>query len=329
MGVMARLAYARAKASGLDSGKLLRRARLSRDRLEDPDLRLNVQEQIDFTTLVADLVGDEYLGLHLAELPDLRELGLLYYVIASSDVLIDAFHRVARYSSIVNEGISPTCLSGRTVKLSLRHVGIARHIDRHQIEFWMAIFLRMCRHITGLRLVPERVRLMHIRKPHGEFSKLFGDNIEFGANVDELEFSERTRRLPIRNSDTFLNRLLLRYCEDAISKREGRPGSFQTKVEIAIVPLLPHGEATASKISRHLGVSERTFTRRLSQEGLTFPRVLQRLRFDLASRYLADDNLSVSQAAWLLGFRDLSSFSHAFKRWTGKTPRQVRLGARQ
>ena len=63
IGVMARLAYARAKATGIDSRKLLRRARLSRDRLEDAHLRLNVQEQIDLTTLAADLIGDEYLGV--------------------------------------------------------------------------------------------------------------------------------------------------------------------------------------------------------------------------------------------------------------------------
>jgi AraC-like DNA-binding protein len=49
---------------------------------------------------------------------------------------------------------------------------------------------------------------------------------------------------------------------------------------------------------------------------------------DLANRYLLDKNLSISQIAWLLGYQEVSGFSHAFKRWSGKTPRAVRGGAR-
>ena len=51
------------------------------------------------------------------------------------------------------------------------------------------------------------------------------------------------------------------------------------------------------------------------------------LRSDLSRRYLADDNLSISQIAWLLGYREVGAFSHAFKRHTGKTPRQARTQA--
>jgi AraC-like DNA-binding protein len=45
---------------------------------------------------------------------------------------------------------------------------------------------------------------------------------------------------------------------------------------------------------------------------------------DLATRYLADKQLSISQIAWLLGYQEVGGFSHAFKRWTGKTPREMR-----
>jgi AraC-like DNA-binding protein len=34
--------------------------------------------------------------------------------------------------------------------------------------------------------------------------------------------------------------------------------------------------------------------------------------------------LSISKIAWLLGYQDVSSFTHAFKRWTGNTPRGIR-----
>ena len=95
-------------------------------------------------------------------------------------------------------------------------------------------------------------------------------------------------------------------------------------VENAVVPLLPHGKAQTSEIARQLGVSQRTFARRLSQEGLTFSELLDSLRSDLAHRHLADQDLAISQIAWLLGYREVGAFSHAFKRWTGKTPGKAR-----
>jgi AraC-like DNA-binding protein len=51
----------------------------------------------------------------------------------------------------------------------------------------------------------------------------------------------------------------------------------------------------------------------------------QQLRRDLAVRYLDDPKLHVSKIAWLLGFRQVSAFTHAFRRWTGKTPSQMRV----
>ena len=71
-------------------------------------------------------------------------------------------------------------------------------------------------------------------------------------------------------------------------------------------------------------MSERTLGRRLADEGLNFAEVLQRLRHDLAIRYLNDRKLHVSTIAWLLGFQQVSAFTHACRRWTGKTPSEMR-----
>src|SRR5215467_15788301 len=102
-GTVARLAYARAKAAGVDVDALLRGAHLTRAQLDDPTYHLRVRDQIHFLNLVADVLDDDYLGFHLALIPDLRAFGLLYYVLSSADTLADAFKRVERYSSILNE----------------------------------------------------------------------------------------------------------------------------------------------------------------------------------------------------------------------------------
>jgi AraC-like DNA-binding protein len=98
-------------------------------------------------------------------------------------------------------------------------------------------------------------------------------------------------------------------------------------VENAILPLLPHGEAQSAEIARRLGVSARTFARKLAAEGVTFSDVLESLKSHLARRYLDDESLSISQIAWLLGYQEVSAFTHAFKRWTGQTPREARARA--
>jgi AraC-like DNA-binding protein len=77
-------------------------------------------------------------------------------------------------------------------------------------------------------------------------------------------------------------------------------------------------------VARSLGMSKRTLARKLSDEGLNFTEVLQQLQHDLADRYLDDPKLHISKIAWLLGFNEVSAFTHTFKRWTGKTPSQMR-----
>jgi AraC-like DNA-binding protein len=68
----------------------------------------------------------------------------------------------------------------------------------------------------------------------------------------------------------------------------------------------------------------RTLMRLLASEGCTFSGILDALRLDLAKSYLEERNLPISEVAWLLGFQEVSAFFHACKRWTGKTPKQIR-----
>jgi AraC-like DNA-binding protein len=324
-GGIARLAYAQLKEAGVELEPLLKKVGLTTRQIDDPGARLQVRDQISFLNLAASALKDTLLGFHLAQLPDIREIGLLYYVSASSEMLSEALLRSTRYSSIVNEGISLKCIDGVDICIRFAYVGVGRHTDQHQIEFWMAALVRVCRQLTGLRVVPTHVRLTHRRdNTPSEFAEFFGCAIEFGAAVDEVVFTPSFKQTPIVSADPYLNNILISYCEEALSRRPKSSASFRSTVENTIVPLLPHGKARAGEIARRLGVSQRTFGRRLSLEGLTFSGILEGLRSDLAERYLADGDLSISQIAWLLGYQEVSALTHAFKRWTGKTPREAR-----
>jgi AraC-like DNA-binding protein len=71
-------------------------------------------------------------------------------------------------------------------------------------------------------------------------------------------------------------------------------------------------------------MSLRTLSRKLGEEDTSFAEILDQLRAALAKRYLHDKTLTISEIAWLLGYRQISSLTHAFKRWTGQTPRRFR-----
>ena len=324
-GAITRLAYTKAKEAGVEPASLLKKAGLALRDVEDANVRLTVRDQIRFLNLTAGALQDDFLGFHLALQPDLREIGLLFYVAASSEMMTEALRRSARYSLIVNEGVSLKYLDGGDVGIRFNYVGVSRHLDRHQIEFFTTLLVRVCRQLTGLRLVPTRARFTHRRDGHYPgFAEFFGCNGDFGASVDELVFAPTLKDMPVVGADPYLNKLLIAHCEETLSRRSTNRGSFRSSVENAIVPLLPHGTARASEIARRLGLSQRTFARRLSLEGITFSEVLEKLRSDLAERYLNDEDVSISQIAWLLGYREVSALTHAFKRWTGKTPREVR-----
>ena len=325
MGIITRLACRRAQHERVDVDALLHKAGLMHQQIDDPCARLAVKSQIKFLELTAKALKDECLGFHLAQKFDLRMGGLFYYVLASSDTLGDALQRGARYSAIVNEGITLRLREEKGTVVNFEYSGIPRHSDRHQIEFSMATLVRICRQLTNSRLQPSRVKFSHRRKNDvSELRAFFGSDVTFGAAVDEVVFPTSVNHMPVVDADPYLNELLIKYCEQALAARPAKPTPFGLSVENLIALHLPHGKARAGEIARKLGVSQRTLARRLASEGLTFATVLQRLKSVLAERHLADETLSISEIAWLVGYQDVSAFTHAFKRWTGATPSATR-----
>jgi AraC-like DNA-binding protein len=320
-GVAARAAAAHVRAAGIEIHSLLRKARLTRRQIDRRDTRISAYGQIRFLALAAEVLDDDLLGFHLALRFDLRAAGLLYYVMASSDRLDHALRRAERYTRISNEALSAKCRIGAHLAIDLAFLGVARRADHHQMELWTALLVRVCRSLTGRQLRPTRVRLVHHRaQSPPEFDKFFGCSVEFGAARDEIEFSADVAMLPIVSADPFLHDIMVATCEELLARRLIKPGALRLRVENAVVPLLPDGNLRLRTIAQRLGMSERTLGRHLASEGTSFGAIVDELRSALARRYLNQSELSVSQIAWLLGYQDLSAFTHAFKRWTGKSP---------
>ena len=82
-GGIARLAVARCRDADVDPLPLLNRVGLTPDAIDDPRIRLSVECQVMLLDLAADALSDDVLGFHLAQSFELREAGLVYFVLAS------------------------------------------------------------------------------------------------------------------------------------------------------------------------------------------------------------------------------------------------------
>ena len=219
-GGIARLACARLDEMGKDPTIILSKVGLTPEEARDPAVRLEVRTQIKLLELAAEEVHDEWLGFHLARSFDLREIGLVYYVIASSDQLSDALRSAERYSQINNEGVRLRfSMQDGAAVIALDYVNVDRDADRHHIEFWLVTLVRICRQVTNGRLVPSRLKTKHLRnRTPAEFRAFFGVDIEFGANADEIWFPRPIALLSLVGRDERLNELLRRYAEEALAQ---------------------------------------------------------------------------------------------------------------
>jgi AraC-like DNA-binding protein len=77
-------------------------------------------------------------------------------------------------------------------------------------------------------------------------------------------------------------------------------------------------------LARELHLSTRTLQRRLAEQDVTFQRLLDEARRELARHYLLHASRELNETAYLLGYEDANSFFRAFQNWEGTSPGQWR-----
>jgi hypothetical protein len=217
-GWVARATYARCVRKGIKADTLLQKAGLTPLQIDNPELRVSVRCQIKFVDLAARALSDDLLGFHLAQTAELREIGLLFYVMASSEQLGDALQSSARYSALNNESVRFSYRADRDTRIDFDYVDPRHHPDRHQIDFFMTTVIRLCRQLTGHNLLPQRMTLTRPTDISDEMREYFGCRVVFGGIVDRMIFAKTIRRLPVR-VDPYLNVLLQRYYDEVRADR--------------------------------------------------------------------------------------------------------------
>lgn len=325
-GFAARQAIAVLRKRNIEVAPLLRRVGLSESDLENRQRRISAVAQVKLLELAAESLGDSAFGLHLAEQANLREAGLLFYVTSAARTIGETLPLYERYCRIVNEAVRVRLLRNENgVTIEINFVGLSRHQFRQNAEFVLAAHLKGMRESVGLNIRPIRVRFAHPRNSNlQEFERFFGCPVEYGSASDQWSFSNDTLALPLISGDPYLLETLQPFCDQAAKERNSVVGTLRASVENELQKLLPHGKANRRTVARVLGMSERTLSRKLAEEGTTYDQLVDQLRRSLAFQYIKARSISVSQIAWLLGYEGSTSFSHAFVRWTGRSPSTVR-----
>lgn len=320
------MALAALASRSIDAKPILAAAGLSDYDAGDRHRRVSAVRQARFVELSAQAADDPAFGLHLAIETNPREAGLLFYAAAAARDVRHALELFARYARIANDSVGVTITGtpgGAT--LSVAYTGISRHRFTQIVDFQFAIVIRALREAAGRNISPTRVRCAHARASgQKEFDRFYGCHVEFASTEDALDFSDETLSLPLVTSDRHLLETLKPFCEAASKAHPSAQGSLRASVENEVYRLLPHGGANLDGVSRALGASPRTLVRKLAAEGTTFAQIVDELRHELALQYLRQSNFTIAQIAWLLGYEQPESFTHAFRRWTGRTPTQLR-----
>jgi AraC-like DNA-binding protein len=325
-GFAARQAIAVLRKRNIELAPLLRRVGLSERDLDNRQGRISANAQAKLLECAADALGDSAFGLHLAQQANLREAGLLFYVTSAARTIGETLPLYERYCRIVNEAVRVKPLRIQNgVIVEINFVGLSRHHFRQNVEFVLAANLKGMRENVGRNIRPIGVTFAHPRNSNlPEFERFFGCPVEYGSASDQWSFSDETLAVPLITEDPHLLETLQPFCDQAARERNTAVGTLRSSVENELQKLLPHGKANRQTVARALGMSERTLSRKLAGEGTTYDELVDQLRRSLALQYIKAPSISVSQIAWLLGYEGSTSFSHAFVRWTGRSPSAVR-----
>lgn len=101
-----------------------------------------------------------------------------------------------------------------------------------------------------------------------------------------------------------------------------------SRCKAAIIDSLGSGGVSESSIADALHTTPRNLHRRLQKENASFKLLLNEIRQDLALQYIQDRSLTLTEISFMLGFSEVSSFSRAFRNWTGQAPSSMRRGSR-
>lgn len=272
-------------------------------------------EQMDVTPLPL-IVGQ-------AMRPD--EYGALGLAWKSAPNLLGSFSRVARYWRLWTSFTQYELQDADGGMLFIEHREGRRRLGmRISIEADLASAVSLSRQVSPRPFAPVEVYFRHAApKTIEHHEAYFGCPVHFFADRDALLLSHQSLSDPTILGDEGITRFLVSHLDQELAQITDTP-ALQTRTKGEIARALSEGLPKMADIARRLGLSARSFHRRLSEQGLSFQTLTEETRREIATAMLQEDRYALSEIAFLTGYSEQSAFNRAFKRWMGVTPATYR-----
>jgi len=271
--------------------------------------------------------GDLDFGLHFGEAAHAFFGGhILFSVMMNCPTVGDALEKLFRYHGLmadIHEMRITREGAYASVRLQPLRPGVELH--RHHSEAVLGIVVTMLGRLSENRIDPVEVRFAHPEPAKvSEHERIFRSPLLFRQPGNQMIIREKDLALPIFMANPDLLETLERFADERVQDLFDRD-SWADRVTRSVGRMLSRGERPGiESAAQGLAVSTRHLQSRLKAEGVTYQKLLDRVREDMALRYLGKPEVTICDIAFLLGFSEQSAFNHAFKRWTGKTPGEHR-----
>lgn len=317
---------------GLDVEELCVKVGLAPIVLTTPDQRVPASVHYAVWREVVKQTGDADLGLHFGEAFNVSNYGIVGYILLNCQTLADVFEKYCRYTYLFCQGV-PCQFSisegmaffecNFSSRLTFQHDQLKE--SRYDAECTFASTLTAVKALTGKELRPSMVSFRHASPMDiSEYQRIFQTDLKFSMPFNRLAFDAAYLDWTVLSSNANLLSFFEQQADAMLGTLNGGD-RYSQKVAYLIAEQLkgelPRIEAIASELS----ISTRQLQRELQVEGTSFQKLLDNTRKELALRHLENPTISIHDIAFLLGFSEPSAFNRAFKRWTGKTPRDCRV----
>lgn len=192
-------------------------------------------------------------------------------------------------------------------------------------ELAVAVLHRTCAAIAGDHWSPLWVSFRHMAPPslvlHQE---VFGCPIHFNDQSNGIACRADDLQAPNPYADS----VMVRYAQQFV---DALPASGTPTMALEAYRLIqltrPNGRATSKRIAQALGMSVRSMQRELDKVGTSFTQILEQVRRERVTDYLANPNHSLMEVSQLLGYSTPNAFGRWFNTQFGMAPRTWRQSA--
>ena len=289
-----------------------------------PDVEIPTSKYAELLETIAR-EANPHIGLEMGERLTLPDMGVVGHAMAATANIGEMLGVMSQYLYIFSHSNTVRLDVGEKYAAVSYDVTILQpDLIRQDAECALCYFTSMIRSSSPRAFSPVLVEFKHSKlEGTTRHRALFGCDVKFEGPSNRLHFDRDVLSYPVLTADAGLLEALKFYLDDRLKVRS-EERDLLAKTRHLISASLSQRVPDQSMIASQLGMSARTLQRKLAEFEVVFSDLVDDIRCDIATDYLLHTEYDLTDISLMLGYSELSSFSRAFKRWTGNNPQETR-----